>query len=806
MTRVLVATLMMACITSLSADERPVRIAFADEPAADRSEPSDERLAPLVDPQAAGTYDVAFVLPDKPPAPARAYHPMCDCGYTIGNLDCWCDTCTPCTTTDQWCDHGCHEALGSSRLLSDGTWVSDDLFCDVSGPPSSCYEHAVRFGWWGVSASGSPTRVGEYQSLRSSPFFDVDTLVSDGERTLDLMLSGLDDEANDAHGRYYGPKMSADVRFQRFLRRWDHDPMMAPSTANAGPAPPAINPRDVISDDLNVGEDYAIRVQQLDARFKGRISDNVSWKLNVWGMRKFGERQANSVGHCFDLNPAPGNQDNRCHVLSQRQRIDWVTMEVQPVVEARFDSVTVEFSHTVRSFGQDDDVTNRQFSRFGYSPASGSYGSPFIHNFVPDNTTHIDRLKVVADLTDCNQFYANLYIGQTENHFRDTHRQFGGFDLRLTNRSIDGVTLTTYGSMYDENNQLPRTFFNTSPLGLGETAANVDHPVDYNRQRVGVKSDWRPFDDSDNCDPSYWNQWSTLRIVSSYEYYVISRDFATYSSARLGNFSQPDTKIHQFEFGPNLKWTPETDSYVRYKVKFAEDPIIGVREFQGRFNTNQPEQEHRIDLGGTWMPSTNFMANAQFSLVSRWNDSLYPSRPPAVTAPIRFTEHDYPFVGTLWYAPTERLSLTGAYAYSSNYIDQDITVGFRGPDFPGSPFETVPWNYQGENHLISLSGTYAWSPCVNLLAGAEWNRGINSFDVPPMVDPTIPAGVPNWSQLPGFSYVRVETLRLTAGADWQPYDHITLYTRYVYFDWDDLSQGTYTGLAHMVLAGASVVW
>ena len=34
-------------------------------------------------------------------------------------------------------------------------------------------------------------------------------------------------------GKYYGPNMSADVRFQRFFRRWDHDPMAAP---DVGPA------------------------------------------------------------------------------------------------------------------------------------------------------------------------------------------------------------------------------------------------------------------------------------------------------------------------------------------------------------------------------------------------------------------------------------------------------------------------------------------------------------------------------------------------------------------------------------------
>jgi hypothetical protein len=357
-------------------------------------------------------------------------------------------------------------------------------------------------------------------------------------------------------------------------------------------------------------------------------------------------------------------------------------------------------------------------------------------------------------------------------------------------------------------------------LGLGETpgsvvppvAATVDHPVDYNRARIGVKSVWKPFDDGGFYDSRDWDPWHTLRLNSGYEYFKLSRDYATYSSPRLGTFTQPDTQTHQIEFGPSLKWTREVDSYVRYKGQFTEDPLIGIRESQGRFNTNQPTQLHRVDLGGSWMPSTNFMATAQVSLVNSSNNSFYPSKAVG-NRPIHFTEQDYPFITTLWYAPTDRLSLTGAYSYSSNVVNQDITVGFRGPESPGSPFETVPWNYKGDNHLVSFNATYAWTPTVNLLGGVEWDRGSNGFGVPPMTDPivlsatpVILGGPPNWTQLPGFSAVKVQTVRLTAGADWQPHQQITLYSRYIYFDWNDLSQGTYTGTSHMLLAGASLLW
>ena len=55
---------------------------------------------------------------------------------------------------------------------------------------------AVRGGWWGVTRQGSATKVGEYQDLASSPFWDLDLLRSDGDSTLDLFGTGLDNETH----------------------------------------------------------------------------------------------------------------------------------------------------------------------------------------------------------------------------------------------------------------------------------------------------------------------------------------------------------------------------------------------------------------------------------------------------------------------------------------------------------------------------------------------------------------------------------------------------------------------------------
>jgi hypothetical protein len=736
----------------------------------------------------AATYETLLGPEQQSPAPMLPeFRPVWDCGCQIECLDVWCDCSEPCCTTDTWCPHPCDCSKGNCYLTPDGCWVANDAMCDIWGLPEDQYNTAFRFGGWGTTTDGSLNKIGEYQDLNPSPFWDVDGIYSNAQRTLDFTLSGLDNEANFAQGSYYGPGLTAKVRYNRFLRRLDHDPLFG-FPRPTFPAQPGPNDN-VVVQDLNVGEDYAIRVNQLDARFQGRISNNLKWRLNLWGMRKFGERQANATAHCFNVNaPAPpGANGNVCHVLSQRQSIDWTTMEIQPVVEAQFENVTIEYSRTMRGFAQGDQIIVRQYTRFGYSPASGVLGAPFEYAIVPESFTQIDRLKFNINVSDTQQIYANLYVGDTHNDFRDTHRQYGGYDVRWIDRSFDQLTSTAYVSMYDENNDLPTTYFTTPPFGA--TTANpaqgepgsLRHPVDYQRVRVGLKGNYRP-----SLDPT-----NGLRWVGGYEYYELNRDYAEYGTA-LGPFVQPNTRSHNIEIGPEMRWSQTRTSYIRYKARFFEDPLIGVREANGLFNTNQPEQDHRVDIGGTWNPAENFVATAQFSVVSAWHYSQFAN----------FSEDSYPFFVTLWYAPTDRLSLTGAYAYYSNWIDQDITLGFTVPNVPVPPVrtETTNWNYRGENHLVSLNANYAWSPTVSLVAGYEWDRGTNGFTLPPS-----PAGA-NWTALPTLSDVIIETQRATLGADWQPYSNLALFARYVYYDWNDVSANFDSGTAHMALGGATLMW
>ena len=70
---------------------------------------------------------------------------------------------------------------------------------------------------------------------------------------------------------------------------------------------------------------------------------------------------------------------------------------------------------------------------------------------MPDSQTQIDRLKFSTKIGCNTDVYLLGYAGYNEDELRDTYRNFNGADLRITNRSIDTLTLTSYGKYYRED-------------------------------------------------------------------------------------------------------------------------------------------------------------------------------------------------------------------------------------------------------------------------------------------------------------------------------------------------------------------
>jgi hypothetical protein len=693
---------------------------------------------------------------------------------------------------------------------------------------------ALSFGWWSVQNNGSPVKTGEYQGLSSSPFWEINGLYSNGHRTLGIYGNQTDNESNQASLHYFGPKWFTNIDYQRFIHRLDHIPLdnFLPDNAATAKLP---NNTYVAGQDLNVGEDYAIRVEEFRADMGSRINENLRFRVDVWQMRKFGERQGNAAAHCFALQANPNSRG--CHVLSQSQHIDWLTTEVTPRLEGKVGPVTIEYSRPMRQFTQNDQLIFRDYQGRG-----GMIKGTYPYAIVPESTTQIDQLKGVIDLGPMRQFYVFGYIGNTNQHDRDVDRSFNGYDVRLTDWSLPRTSVTLYARGFNQTGNLPTSLLTsetaTGPKGESQPlpattpatppADYIAFPLEFHRNTGGIKSSWRP--------DLKVGLFTDLAFTSGYEYDFMDRVNAIWQTPPRGPqagllenrgatvFRQGDTTTQTLFAGLAKPWRYGDDKYVdtyaRYKVLFVQNPLLGIRQLNEVVNTNQPQQKHIVEFGGGWYPLSNFAVTLQQNIeVGQTN---YDNNAEATGNIVDFREQNYNTTVTMWYAPTSKLSLLASVSIFSNWINQSMFLGdnyfdSEAPPSPPSanlPLAIQPTFYTGTANMLNLYLNYKVTENVRLTCGYQFVRGNNEFQMnatpsfafPPSLSTNEPKGSIVFTDLPRYSAVLVETQKITAGITWRARPSVTVYCLYNFFDYNDKTTNYNSGTAHMVMAGMSSIW
>jgi hypothetical protein len=673
----------------------------------------------------------------------------------------------------------------------------------------------LRFGWWATSVSGSPYRVGEYENWTAGPFVNVDGLWSDSTRTLDLIGTMTDDSSGSVHGYYFGPGLSggsgagfeAKFDYEGFPHNLGHDPLSNMLTASA-----ATPNSSVVKRDLNVGEDYAIQVQEYKANFKGQLTDNVRWRLDVFGMEKSGVRQANAPTQCFVDHPPIPAGDHVCHNLSQTQTIDWTTTEVAPKLEGHWGALTVEYSHPIRIFSANDSTVTRTYNGSASLVLSQPYPAPTInwpYGVVDDNVTNIDQVKIGLDLDDDNKFYALMLNGNTYNDAVGTDRQFNNVDVRWTNNSIENLTLTTRWKQLNETESLPnptKVPYEDYLNPEGAPSPNVGRHL----EDVGLSSLWRPFGRGFGL--------GGLAIHGSYDFEILRREDAIYvtppSGALPGSvIDETYTRTNTFEIRPTVRWSPCFDTYFKYRCTLVDQPLIGVKDINSTYNTILPQQDNLVEIGGTWLPTKEIVCNATLGIEQAHTNIPDPGTPPG--PPINFSENSYPYSLSVAYMPTAKWTFTGGYANYTDFISQLITLGDDYSEPPATTASLPPlqtrWGYLGEAEVFDLGATYRWTKDVKLTAAAQYTHGIDTIlplGIYPGPFPTINPGSKSYydlTTLPGYSRVIIDTMRVQAGIDWQVRAHLTTFLRYQYYNFNDPTQPYNTGIANGFLVGLNWV-
>lgn len=657
------------------------------------------------------------------------------------------------------------QGLPSVNGFPGAPWLSGPLLPFEYVTPFP-YRFAGRFGWWGVSRNGNLAQVGEYQSVDPSPFVDIDGLWSNGLQTLDYYATLLGSAESQIGMRSVAPNSSSLFFFQNYPHRLLNNPLLGFTSFDQqppDPLPAAPNNFRIMKEDLNVGDDYAIHVQELRTGFKGKLGSHADWRLNVWSLRKYGQRQATAMAHCYSAPNATDSAGNpvtgiACHVLSQSQRIDWLTTEVEPGVEGHWGPATVEYKRTMRNFSTNDQFVTRPYDNFGFT-------GNLPYDVVPENYTAIDRLKLGLNLSPESQVYAYLFTGNTENQNRDTNRRFRGYDLRITDRPFAGIYLTGYAKQYVQTGQLPTTL-----IAL-ETPAGIRAPINYDRQWAGFRTRWRPFEGEHS-----WR--SGLSFNCGYEYLELDRENAIFTEQVL-SVNQASTTSNSVRLRMDMRWNRQFDTFVLYRLAFINDPLFGVPVRNSATNSSLPTQEHLVEIGSTWSPVDTFLLSASFGINNSWHSSEVAD----------FTEDSYPISATAWYAPTPRWTISGGLAFFSNWIDQDITLGSKS-----NPI-TLPASYGGQSDVINIGTTFARTERLLYSLSYEYVRGSDLYSLPAP-----------YTDIGPLSNVASELSRFSAGLDYALRPNIDCYARYQLFDFQDQAQNFASGTASWILGGFSAVF
>ena len=322
---------------------------------------------------------------------------------------------------------------------------------------------------------------------------------SDGDAPSTSASNGDDNETDDGRLHYFGPRLEANLNYERFQHQLDAGFLCRAGRpfATAGNSQHGRQLQSSSATTTWPGQDYAIRVQEFKANFKGNFTDNLKWRVNVFGIDKEGERQAECVSRTATTPPPATDRPGTLPVPVRRyrqtdyhgrrparrtrsatrparaQHIDWQTTEVDagPGTPPRIAIRTLEYSHTAsapsrRTTSRSSISTEprrpppRQPDRanLGLTPAllaAARLSATAGYAIVPDNQTQIDRLKFSTKIGCNTDVYLLGYAGYNEDLLRDTYR---GLQRR---RSADYQQVDRYldvdgsGKYYREDSTSP---------------------------------------------------------------------------------------------------------------------------------------------------------------------------------------------------------------------------------------------------------------------------------------------------------------------------------------------------------------
>ena len=686
-------------------------------------------------------------------------------------------------------------------------------------------ESKMEVGYRAVSTDGNPDRAAEYSFLESNPTLGLD--IRGGTGTERFIFEGAYLNENDyrAEAHYnHGGLLRFDLRTERFFHNLDHipyDPSVPEARQDAFASNPATGDEVLraIFSDRDQGEDYGIRLDTNEVRFRGKFKTfPAHLNLGYWRFEKKGDRQLRFVEEGWDhpdipnpINPTTGepNACNVCHMQSKSRDIDRVTDEFTVGVDAHLGPIDIIFEHLYREFREREAIPDDIFGGHSFRPA-GIYQ----HDENPDSKLTETTFKAHTSLSGGVVGAASFTIGERENRSDlSTGQPFG----------VDGVRAET--DYYKAAGDLtyipsPQWTFNFRYRLLDLDADNSsrlsaygnDYPV---RESVDLRR-------SSHQATIAYRPTGRLTLKGEYQFENLHRGKTGGPEVHHGS----DAPIAEGGIIDTVWELPEDEVLQRFKVGLLARPL-GVRAlrmnlwYQYRTSDDPAyaasfENRHEVFFGSTYSPSVHWGVNLTAKALIEENDRqkkfLFENDDPTPVGLDREREQQDFGLG-VWINPAPKISAGLNYGFMRTRIRQDLLFGDDLGDSTASPDPIANHaivdelvEYSQRVHTVSATASVRLLEELILRVDGYHIRSFAGFspgffvDSPPLDFPASSAELKNLSRLD------IRQNGLSAGLDWTAAATWTYSLRYTFDDYEDRDGSAFDGTAQTYMASVTRLW
>lgn len=595
-------------------------------------------------------------------------------------------------------------------------------------------------GYRGVSISDAPERAREYDSLISSPTFDLvyRGSCSYSENFIDIHYLNEKDYYLETD---FNIRSRLRFRFlnERLYHALDHLPYDTASEPEARPdAPPLVDYLD-----HNPGKDYHLQVDQTEVSLRYKLPDFPAHaNIKYWRWEKKGTKQLRFVDEgCTS-----------CHMQSRSLQIDQVTEEVTAGVDAHLGLIDLVFEQLVRTFRNKADTPVDSFEGAAPLLTSGVYQ----HDDSPDSRFTQSTLKAHTTLGGGFVANASVAVGQRES------------DASLTDVIYD-TAKTDFRKLASDVTYIPSTKWT---LNLRYRGLDLDQDNPSSVESTGTLHESFAVRDSLDIERNLYEASLSYRpsplltLKGKYHREDIHRSNTGEPVQPNGfaNISDPywelpeDETIQKMRMTVSSRLLPKNALKLQswYEYQTSDSPAYATSIEVGHTLFLSAIYRHNPFWGGTISARFKNQKNNGYrsSLFDEENALVYVNRD-------RKQKQHNASIG-LWLTPQEGLSFDLNYGYLSSCIEQDILYGQTPPSYAIQDQE----EYQQRIHTLSAGVNWQISQPLSCRLEGYQIRSKAEFS-PDFPTEVLPVGVATADDLEEISRVNLLQHGVKGRINWQ---------------------------------------